>query len=212
MLWCAFDGSRRLALLLAKFLSVDLCVIKIILSIHHDCLLSFLVVNLLLEFAGDAHPKRVRFNHRAFRNNCSGGDDAAFADLGIIQDDAAHADEAAVANGAAVQRDGMPDCDPVTHDDAVFVAHAMEHAAILHIGVFTDAYGEHVATDHGVHPHAGIFTDLNIANDLGGFVDIARIVNARRDPLIRAKHKVEFLKVTCAAESSKYGICEDDPR
>jgi hypothetical protein len=36
-------------------------------------------------------------------------------------------------------------------------------------------------------------------------------MNARRDSLIRTEHKVEFLKVTCAEESSKYGICEDAP-
>jgi hypothetical protein len=76
----------------------------------------------------------------------------------------------------------------------------VKHAAILHVGVFADADGKDVAADNGIHPDAGIFADLDVANDLGGFIDIARIVNAGRDPLIRAKHKVEFLKVTCAED------------
>jgi len=199
-----FDGrSHRSTLFSTKFLSIDLRVIEIIFSVHHDRLLRLFVVNLFLEFTGNAHPQRVGFYHRAFRNNGTGGDDAAFTDFGIVQDDAAHADEAAVADGAAMQRDRMPHGDPITHGDAVFVAHAVEHAAILHVGVFADADGEHVTTDHGVHPHAGVFTDFNIANDLGGLVDITRIMNARRDSLVRAKHKAEFLKVTRAADEEQ---------
>jgi hypothetical protein len=80
----------------------------------------------------------------------------------------------------------------------------VEHAAILHIGIFADTDGKDVATDDGIHPHAGVFTDLDVANDLCGLVDIARVVNARRDPLIRAKHKVEFLKVTRAEEQRQH--------
>src|SRR6478736_5071187 len=163
-----YDGSpRRSALLQTEFLSVDLCVIKIILAIHHDRLLRLFVINLLFEFSGNAHPQRIRLNHRAFRNDRAGGDDAAFADFGVVQDDAAHADQAAVANGAAVQRDGVPHGDPVPHGNAVFVAHAVEHAAILHVGVFANADGKDVAADDGVHPDAGVFADLNVANDLG---------------------------------------------
>jgi len=81
----------------------------------------------------------------------------------------------------------------------------VEHTAILHVGVFANADGKHVTADDGVHPDAGVFTYFDVADDLGGLIDITRIVNARRDPLIRAKHKVEFLKVTRAEESSKYG-------
>jgi hypothetical protein len=89
-----------------------------------------------------------------------------------------------------VERDGMPYGNPVTHGDAVFMAHAVEHAAILHVGVFANPDGEHVTANDGIHPDAGVFADFDIADDLGGFVDIARIVNARRDSLIRAKHKI----------------------
>ena len=163
------------------------------------------VVNLLLEFAGNTHPQRIRLDHCAFRNDRASGDDAALADFGIVQDDAAHADEAAAADSAAMQRDRVADGDPVTHGDAVFVAHAVEHAAILHVGVFSNADGKDVTADNGIHPDAGVFANLHVADDLGGLIDITRIVNARRDPLIRAKHKVEFLKVTRAEESSKYG-------
>jgi hypothetical protein len=83
------------------------------------------------------------------------------------------------------------------------VAHAVEHAAILHVGVFANADSKHVAADDGIHPDAGVFTDLHVTNNLSGLIDIARIMNAGRDSLIRAEHKVEFLKVTRAAEGSK---------
>src|SRR6185312_17005767 len=76
-----------------KFFSIDLCVVKIIFAVHHDRLLRFFIVNFLLEFAGNAHPQRVWLNHSTFRYHGAGGDDAAFADLCIVQDYAAHADE-----------------------------------------------------------------------------------------------------------------------
>src|SRR5262249_2277010 len=107
------------------------------------------------------------------------------------QDHRAHADEAAIANGAAVQRDRMPYRNPIAHDDAVLVSHAVEHAAILHIGVIADTDGKHVAANNGVHPNAGVLAYLDIADDLGGFVDIAGLVNARRDSLVGTEHNLE---------------------
>lgn len=165
--------DQALTLLLAKFLSINLCVIKIILAIHHDGFLRFFVINLLLELARDAHPQRIRLNHRALGDHGSGSDNTAFADLGIVQNYAAHANEAAIANGAAVQRDRVPHGYPIAQGDAVSVPHAMEHAAILHVGVLADADGKDIAPDHGVHPDAGIFADLNVADDLRGLIDIA---------------------------------------
>jgi hypothetical protein len=68
----------------------------------------------------------------------------------------------------------------------------VKHAAILHVGVFANTDGKHITANDGVHPDAGIFADFYITDDLGGLVDIARVVNAGRDSLIRAKHRVEF--------------------
>src|SRR5262249_20664065 len=39
-----------------------------------------------------------------------------------------------------------------------------------------------------IHPHAGVFADLHVADDLRRLIDIARRMNARRDSLIGTKH------------------------
>ena len=175
-------------LLFPKLLAIDLCVIVIVVGVHHDGLLGLLVVNLLPELSRDTHPERIRLNHSVFWNYRAGGDDAAFADFGIVQDHAAHADEAAVADGAAVQSNGVAHGDIVAHDHAIFVAHAVEHAAILHAAVLADADGIDVTADHGIHPYTGVLADFHVADDLGGLVDIAAIVNAWRFSLVSAQH------------------------
>src|SRR6185312_3690901 len=175
-----------------KFFFINFCVIQIILRVHQDHLLGLLVVRLLAKFAGDAGPQGEGLYDSVFGYHGSGGDDGTSADLCVIQDHRAHADEAAVAYGAAVERNRVAHRDPVAHVYAVFVTHAVQHAAILHAAIFADANGKDITTNHGVHPDAGIFANLNIANDLGGLVDIATLVNARRDSLIRTEHSSEF--------------------
>src|SRR5260370_17519650 len=77
--------------------------------------------------------------------------------------------------------------DPVAHSDPVLVTHAVEYAAILHVGVGSDADGKDVATDHSVHPDARVLANLHVADDLRVLVDVARFMYTRRDALIGAK-------------------------
>src|SRR5260370_39965114 len=78
--------------------------------------------------------------------------------------------------------------DPVAHSDPVLVSHAVEYAAILHVGVGSDADGKDVAPDQSGHPDDRVLANLHVADDLRGLVDVARFVYTRRDALIGAKH------------------------
>src|SRR4051812_31812602 len=133
-----------------------------------------------------------------FRNNRAGGDDAAFADSRVIENHRAHADEAAVADHATVQRHRVADGDPVADEDAVSFFHAVQHAAILNVGIRAHADGVNVATQHGVHPDTGIFAKFHIADDLGRFVHIAASVDAGRDGVVGAEH--------CSVPSTQYPV------
>src|SRR5215471_16042918 len=67
----------------------------------------------------------------------------------------------------------------------------MKDGTILHVGVAADADGKHVSADNGIHPHAGVFADLHVADDLGRLVNVARFVNPRSKPLVRTQHMPE---------------------
>lgn len=171
----------------STLLQVLRLVFQIILGVAQDGLLVF-GAELFAELAGDAHPQRLRLYRRAFRDHRPGGDDAPAPDARAVQDDAAHADEAAVLDGAAVQRDGVADGDPLAEDDLVLVAHAVQHAVVLDVGVGAHADGGHVAAQHGAHPDARVLAEGDIADELRGFVHVGRLGDARRDAFVIADH------------------------
>ena len=82
----------------------------------------------------------------------------------------------------------MADGDHLTDDDRVEVTHAVEDSAVLHVGASTDADGVDVASDDGVHPDAGVFAQDDIADDLGGGVDVAAGGNDWGNSLVRPDH------------------------
>ena len=100
----------------------------------------------------------------------------------------AHADEAGIFDDAAVDGGIVADRDPVTNDDGIAIAHAMQHGAVLHIGVGADADGMHIAADDGVHPDAGVLAEGDVADDLGGNIHIAGRRNDGRFALIGTNH------------------------
>ena len=108
----------------------------------------------------------------ALQDQRAGGYDAAFADGHAIQDDRAHADQAAVGDVAAVQRHGVTDGDIIAQDQRVFVAHHVQHRAVLNIRARADADVVHVAANHRARPDAGVFADDHVADDDGGGVDV----------------------------------------
>jgi hypothetical protein len=71
----------------------------------------------------------------------------------------------------------VADGDPVAHDDGIEVALAVEDGAVLDVGVGANADGVDVTAQDGVHPHRRALAEHDVAEDLGGGVDVA----TRRD-------------------------------
>jgi hypothetical protein len=69
----------------------------------------------------------------------------------------------------------------------------VEDGAILNIGIGTDANGMDIATQDSVHPDRGIFTESNIADKLGGGIDVARRREGRSVALVGANHGMLYL-------------------
>src|ERR1044071_7118080 len=91
------------SLLLLPLLQIRLFIPQIVIRITHDAL-SVARFQLATKFAGGTHPQRSWFHDRFLRNQGSGGDDRTGPDARAIQDDRAHADQAAVFDGATMQR------------------------------------------------------------------------------------------------------------
>ena len=108
----------------------------------------------------------------------------------LFRDHHAHADQAGIFHDAAVDGGVVADRDPVANDDGIAIAHAMQHGAVLHIGVGADADGMHIAADHGVHPDAGVLAEGDVADDLRGDIHITGLRNDGRFALIGTNHKL----------------------
>ena len=76
------------------------------------------------------------------------------------------ADQAAVANGAAVQHYQMADSDVVAYGERC-AGVGVQYCPILNVAVSADADGFVVATDHRVEPDADIIFENDRADDAG---------------------------------------------
>jgi hypothetical protein len=170
-----------------SFPQILFCISQIIPGIPHDRFLIFLI-ELATEFAGRSHPERAGFDHCSLGDESAGSDNRSRANFCAVQNNRSHADEAAVFYGAAVQRDGMAHGDIFAEVDAVLLLHAVEHAAILHVGMRADADFVNVAAQHGIHPDGGVLAENHVADDLGGGIDIASRWNGWRDAFEWSNH------------------------
>src|ERR1035437_1595525 len=166
---------------------VRLFVSQIVVGVAEDHLLVFLI-QVAAEFPWGAHPEGVRLHDRLFGNQRAGGDDGAASDDRAVEDDGAHADQAAGFNGAAVQDGVVAHADVVAQVDAVLFFHAVEDTVVLNVGIVADADLVNVAAEDGVHPDAGVFAEDDVADQLGGVVDIAGVGELWGDALVRADH------------------------
>ena len=122
-------------------------------------------------------------------NDGAGGDDAALADMAVVQDPGTHADDAHILHDAAVDGNVVADGHPVAHDDRIEVSLAVKDRAILHIGTGADADGVDVAAQNGVHPHGGALAQHHVAEDLRGGIDVATGRDLGRMALIGSDHR-----------------------
>ncbi len=104
----------------------------------------------------------------AWRHQATGTDDHFVFDDGTVHDGATHADQDAVAQGAAMQHHLVADCHFVANDqrEAVGVERAgvgdVQHAAVLHAGACANADAVHVAAHHGQWPDRTVLTDFHV--------------------------------------------------
>ena len=125
------------------------------------------------DLAGDSGDEGVGGDVGALGNEGSGGDDSAGADVRAVEDDGTDTDEDVVFEGAAVDGGVVADGAAVADDYGVKAALAVEDGAVLDVGAGADADGVHVAAEDGVHPDGGLGAEMDVADDLGGGVDVA---------------------------------------
>jgi len=72
-----------------------------------------------------------------------------------------------------MQHDIVANRNRIADDERMGIVSHMEHAEVLDIRPFSDPDIVYIASDHGVEPHAAIFTHDDIADHNGGFFDKA---------------------------------------
>lgn len=128
-------------------------------------------------FRRAADIQKPALQHLARRHQAASTDDHLVLNHGAVHDRAAHADQDAIAKGAAVQHDFMADGHLVTDQqrEALGVERSgvgdMQHAAVLHTGARPNADTVHVAADHGQGPDRAVVTYFDIAEHDGRMID-----------------------------------------
>ena len=137
----------------------------------------FLVVERPDLFHRAAHVQVATDQALAGRHQAAGTDDHFVFDDGAVHDGAAHADQDAVAQGAAMQHDLVADGHLVTDDQRITVGVEgtgvgdVQHAGVLHAGACADADAVHVTADHRQRPDRAVLADFHIAQDHRRTVD-----------------------------------------
>ncbi len=130
---------------------------------------------------GDAAIDRAGLDLGAFEHYGARRDDGITADLGVVHNNGAHADEHLVLQGAAMYDRVMAYGNIVADHGLRLLIGAMDHRAILNIDLIADPNTIDVAAYHGIEPdaaiiphdhvadHGGIRRDEAIFTKLGGF-------------------------------------------
>ena len=75
-------------------------------------------------------------------NQCAGGDDGPFPNVGVVEDDCADSDQHCILDHAAVDGGVVADCTHFADDYRVNVTHTVQNGTILHVR--TRAYADGV--------------------------------------------------------------------
>src|SRR5258708_6131450 len=168
---------------------IHLFISQIIIRIPQNGLQVFFL-QLAAELARRSHPQRSRLNNRLLRNQSTRANDRTGADHRAIQNDRPHADQALVLDTTPMQRDGVPHGDTVADVHAVLLLHPVQNAAVLNVGMRADANLVDISADDGVHPHAGVFGENDVADDLRGVIHVTRCGDGWRNSLVRTDHRL----------------------
>jgi hypothetical protein len=169
------------------FVEIDLGVVEIVSGVFEDEGAVFFR-EFAAQLGGYSGPQCAGRHNGVFGDNGTGGNDGTGPNAAIIQDACANADKAFIFNDTPVDSCIVADGHPVAHDDRVEVALTVEHGAVLYVGVGADADGVDVSAEDRVHPDGGVRAESNIANELGGEIDIAGVVNLGSVPLVGTDH------------------------
>ena len=90
----------------------------------------------------------------------------------------------------------MAHADIVAQVDAVLFFHAVEDAVVLNVGVVADADLMDVTAEDGVHPDAGVFAEHDVADELGGVVDVASVGELGGDAFVGEDHRISIVQVS----------------
>jgi len=140
------------------------------------------------ECSWGTHPEGIRLDNCFLGEQGTCGDDGAGSDDGAVENDGTHADEAAGFNGAAVKYSVVAYGDIVANVDAILFFHAVENAVVLNVGIVADSDLVNVAAEDRVHPDAGVFAKNDVADELGGVVDVAGVGELGSDAFVGADH------------------------
>src|SRR5258708_580572 len=166
---------------------VRLRVSHVIVDVAEDCFL-VLLFQAASEFSRGAHPEGVRLDNRLLGKKGAGGDNGSRSDARAIEDEGAHADEAAGFDRAAVEDSVVAYRDIVAHVHAVLSFHAVEDRVVLNVRIMADADLLYVAPEDGVHPDARVLADSDVADELGGVVDVTGFRELGSDAFVGADH------------------------
>ena len=167
--------------------NVDLGVVEIVPGVFEDEG-AVLFGEFAAKLGGYAGPQGAGRNDGVFWDDGAGGDDGAGTDAAIVQHTGADADEAFVFNHAAMNRGVVADGDPVADNDPVEIALAMEDGAVLDVGVGAYVNRIDVAAKHGIHPDRGVLPEGDVADKLGGEIDITAGMDLGDAALVTADH------------------------
>jgi hypothetical protein len=73
----------------------------------------------------------------------------------------------------------------------------VEDAVVLNVGIVADADLVDIAAEDRVHPDAGVFAKNDVADELGGVVDVASVGELGRDAFVGADHGYLMMEVLC---------------
>ena len=85
------------------------------------------------------------------------------------------------------------------------VAHPVEDGSVLDVGAGADADVVGVASDDGVHPEGGLGPEVDVADELGGGVDVAACGEGGENAAVGADHGYKYRVLRAWREASRRG-------